>query len=165
LENFFYMSHPVIPQVLELAAPIAESLGLTVVAAVFRTNQNPPVLRIDVRNQTDDTGLEDCARMSQAFEPVLDASALFPDAYVLEISSPGVSRVLQTDRDFISFKGFPVLVTATPAGEDQADDKTEWCGNLLGRDATAIKISLKGRTVTIPRDRVAQVQLEDHAEE
>ncbi len=154
------MSHPVIPQVLELAAPIAESLGLAVVTAVFRTNQNPPVLRVDIRNLMGDTGLTDCERMSRALDEALDAAALLPDAYVLEISSPGVSRVLETDRDFISFKGFPVLVSATTA----IDGKTEWSGNLLGRDATTVKVSLKGRTVAIPLDRVAQVQLEDHPE-
>jgi ribosome maturation factor RimP len=98
--------------------------------------------------------------MSRAFEPILDESALFPDAYTLEISSPGVSKILQTDRDFISFKGFPVLVLAKSA----IDGKTEWSGNLLGRDENAVKVSLKGRMVAIPLDRVAQVQLADQAE-
>ena len=46
------MTHPVIPQVLEIANPIAAELGLEVVGAVLQTNHNPPVLRIDVRNMT-----------------------------------------------------------------------------------------------------------------
>jgi ribosome maturation factor RimP len=153
----FLMAHPVIPQILELAAPVAASLGLTVVHAVFRTNQSPPVLRLDVQSLTQDTGLEDCAQMSRAFEPVLDEANLIPDAYVLEVSSPGVSRQLQSDRDFISFKGFPVAVEGTEADGRQQ----QWHGNLLGRDETLVTISLKGRTVKIPRDRITQVQLVD----
>jgi ribosome maturation factor RimP len=149
------MSHPVIPSILELAAPVAAALELAVVNAVFRTNQSPPVLRLDVRSLTQDTGLEDCARMSRAFEPVLDEAKLIPEAYVLEVSSPGVSRSLETDRDFISFKGFPVSVQADAADGGQQ----QWHGNLLGRDETVVKISLKGRTVKIPRAVITQVQL------
>jgi ribosome maturation factor RimP len=154
------MTHPVIPQVLELAAPVAEPLGLEVVAATFRTNHNPPVLQLNVRNLTQDTGLDDCERMSRALEPVLDESNLFPDAYVLEISSPGLSRVLHSDRDFVSFKGFPVSIQSTAP----INGKSEWHGNLLGRDEQVVSVSQKGRTISIPRDQVAQVQLEDRPE-
>lgn len=149
------MAHPVIPQVLEIAAPVAASLELEVVHAVFRTNQSPPVLQLDVRSLNHETGLNDCEQMSRALEPVLDAAELFPDAYVLEISSPGVSPILESDRDFISFKGFPVLVRAT----ERVGGQDEWSGNLVERDETMVKLSVKGRVVKIPRDRIAQVQL------
>jgi ribosome maturation factor RimP len=73
------MTHPLIPQILELAAPVAERLGLEVVDVVFQTNQSPPVLRLDVRNlHHEDTGLDDCETMSQAFEAVLDTTDLIP---------------------------------------------------------------------------------------
>jgi ribosome maturation factor RimP len=155
------MSHPVIPNVLELAAPVAESLGLTVVNAVFRTNQSPPVLRVDVRNTVGDTGLEDCAQMSRALEMVLDAAAVLPEAYVLEISSPGISRNLESDREFISFKGFPVSITTISPHAGSSD----WSGTLIGRDEKAVRINLKGRIVAIPRDLVARVYLEEGAGE
>jgi ribosome maturation factor RimP len=155
------MSHPVIPNVLELAAPVAESLGLTVVNAVFRTNQSPPVLRVDVRNMNGDTGLEDCAQMSRALEMVLDAAAVLPEAYVLEISSPGISRNLESDREFISFKGFPVSVTT----DQPHAGSSAWSGTLIGRDEKAVRINLKGRIVAIPRDLVVRVYLEEGAGE
>lgn len=151
------MAHPLIPQIVDLAAPVAESLGLEVVGAVFHTNQNPPVLRVDVRNLEQNTGLNDCERMSRALETALDAVSLIPDAYVLEISSPGISRQLTTDREFISFKGFPVLVaTSQPHAGQQ-----EWTGQLVGRDEETVQISQKGRTVAIPRQLVTKVQLHE----
>lgn len=149
------MTHPLVPQILELAAPVAESLGLEVVSAVFHTNQRPPVLRLDVRNLVSDTGLEDCTRMSNALEAVLDSADLVLDAYVLEISSPGVSRTLTTDREFLSFKGFPVRVSASePIGGQQ-----EWTGNLIGRSEAVVQLSQRGRVIAIPRPIVTQVQL------
>jgi ribosome maturation factor RimP len=76
-------------------------LGLEVVDAVFQTNQSPPVLRLDVRSlHHEDTSLDDCEKMSQALAAVLDTTDLMPDAYVLEVSSPGISPQLSTDRDF-----------------------------------------------------------------
>ncbi|WP_088891760.1 ribosome maturation factor RimP [Leptolyngbya ohadii] len=155
------MTHPLIPPILELASPIAAELGLEVVAAVFQTNQSPPVLRVDVRNLQADTSLDDCERMSRVLEAALDTSGLLPDAYVLEISSPGVSRSLTSDREFISFKGFPVLVTTTEPYSGHAT----WTGRLVRRDEEAVRLNLKGRTVSIPRHLVSQVQLVDGVDE
>ncbi|MGF1491319.1 MAG: hypothetical protein ACFBSC_02460 [Microcoleaceae cyanobacterium] len=44
------MTHPLIPEVIDLAAPVAQSLGLEVVGAVFYNNQSTPVLRDDISN-------------------------------------------------------------------------------------------------------------------
>ncbi|MBD1923611.1 ribosome maturation factor RimP [Microcoleus sp. FACHB-831] len=151
------MTHPLIPQIIDLATPVAEELGLEVVGAVFHTNQRPPVLRVDIRNLNSDTGLNDCERMSRAMEAALDASDIIPDAYVLEISSPGISRQLTTDREFISFKGFPAIVSTSQPFEG----KQEWSGQLVGRDEQAVYLNQKGRAIAIPRTLIARVQLDD----
>lgn len=151
------MAHPLIPQIIELATPVAEQLQLEVVGAVFHTNQNPPVLRVDIRNPQQDTGLEDCERMSRALEPALDEANIIPDAYVLEISSPGISRQLTTDREFISFKGFAVIVTTSQPYEGQQ----EWTGQLIRRDENSVYLNQKGRAIAIPRPLVSKVQLNE----
>lgn len=149
------MTHPLIPQIIELATPIAESLGLEVVGAVFHTNQSPPILRIDIRNLQEDTSLDDCERMSRAVEATLDATDLIPDAYVLEISSPGISRQLTAERDFISFKGFAVTVET----KEPYEGHKEWTGQLIRRDDGAVYLNQKGRTIAIPRSLISKVQL------
>lgn len=154
------MAHPLIPQILDLAAPVAESLGLEVVTAVFHTNQNPPVLRVDIRNKEHDTGLDDCEQMSRALEAVLDESNTLPDAYVLEVSSPGIPKSLTTDREFTSFRGFPVIVTTS----EPFNGRLEWTGSLVRRDEAAVHLNRKGRAIVIPRPLVATVQLADGEE-
>jgi ribosome maturation factor RimP len=153
------MTHPLIPQIIDLATPVAAMLELDVVGAVFQTNQNPPVLRVDIRNRQDDTSLEDCERMSHALELALDDAKLIPDGYVLEISSPGISRSLSTDREFTSFKGFPIVITAAEPHEG----KSSWTGSLVRRDDEAIYLNQKGRTIAIPRHLISKVQLVDHS--
>lgn len=155
------MTHPLIPQILELASPVARALNLEIVNAVFHTSQHPPILRIDVRNLSADTGLEDCATMSRALEEALEAAEQsMPDAYVLEVSSPGLSDVLSSDREFTTFRGFPVIVTTS----EPHQGRTAWEGSLVGRDETAVRLNQRGRAIAIPRALVSQVQLQQGEE-
>ena len=150
------MTHPLVPQVIELASPIASSMGLEVVDAVFQTNQSPPVMRVDVRNpEQEDTSLDDCTKLSEALTEALDESDLIPDSYVLEVSSPGVSDVLTSDRDFEVFKGFPVEVQLS----EPHKNKQTWRGSLVGRGDDKLSLNLKGRLVKIPLELVQTVQL------
>ncbi|WP_427162767.1 ribosome maturation factor RimP [Aliinostoc sp. HNIBRCY26] len=151
------MVHPLVPQITDLALPVAEQLGLEIVGIVFHTNQRPPVLRVDIRNPLQDTGLDDCEKMSRALEAALDVAEMIPDAYVLEVSSPGISRQLVTDREFISFKGFPVIVSTSPSYEGQQD----WNGQLIRRDETKVYLNQKGRVLEIPRSLITRVQLDE----
>lgn len=151
------MTHPLVPQIIELASPLAEKLNLELVDAVFQTNKTPPVLRVDVRNPHADTSLENCEQMSRILEEQLDLAEIIPGAYVLEVSSPGISRTLTTQRDFIAFKGFTVTVkTFAPY-----KNKKQWTGRLQQRDETAIHINQKGKAIAIPWELVAKVQLDE----
>ncbi len=151
------MTHSLVPQIIELATPIAQKLNLEVVDVVFQTNKNPPVLRIDIRNPLQDTGLEDCEQMSKVLEAQLDATASITGAYVLEVSSPGITRNLTTDREFITFKGFVVVVKTFAPYKNQK----LWKGKLQGRDENNVYLNQKGKTITIPRHLVAKVQIDD----
>jgi len=151
------MTHPLIPQLIDLATPVAENLGVEVVGAVFYTNRRPPVLRVDIRNGVGETSLDDCERMSRALEAKLDTMDIIPDAYVLEISSPGITRELTTDREFISFKGFSVIVRTSEPYEGH----TEWRGQLIRRDESEVYLNQKGRAIAIPRQLVTKVQLDN----
>jgi ribosome maturation factor RimP len=95
--------------------------------------------------------------MSRALEERLDALDIIPDTYVLEISSPGISRQLTTDREFLSFKGYAVIVTTSEPYEGHK----EWRGQLMGRDDTGVYLNQKGRAIAIPRELVTRVQLDN----
>jgi len=74
--------------------------------------------------------------MSRALETMLDTADFIPDNYVLEVSSPGISRQLITDREFISLKGL-LLLLPSPEGQQ------EWTAQLIRRDDTAIYLNQK----------------------
>ncbi|MEM7759286.1 MAG: ribosome maturation factor RimP [Cyanobacteria bacterium P01_A01_bin.40] len=151
------MTHPVIPQIIELASPLAQDLNLELIDAVFQTNRTPPILRIDIKNPHGDTSLENCEQMSRILEEKLDLTEVIPGAYVLEISSPGISRTLTTEREFIAFKGFSVTINTFAPYRNHK----QWQGRLQHRDEEAIHINQKGKAIAIPRELVAKVQLDD----
>jgi len=150
------MTNPLIPQITQIATPIAQNLGLEVVEVAFLTNESPPILRVEVRNPEEDTSLNDCEQMSRTLEAELDLAEVIPDAYVLEVSSPGISEQLTRDREYESFKGFPVLVSTDPPYKG----KQKWQGTLNRRDETTVYINQKGRLIKIPRDVIQTVELD-----
>jgi len=150
--NILIMSHPLIPQLLEIAEAIAITLDLEVVDMSMYTHTNPATLRVDIRNLNQHTGLEDCERMSKALEIALDEVDIIPYVYVLEVSSPGTDREIKSDREFVAFKGFMVKAVA---GNDS------WTGHLVSRDLENLTISQKGRLVNIPRQMITKVELSD----
>ena len=153
------MTHPQIPAIKELLKPIAENFDLQLVEVVFQTNKQPPVLRIDIQSNTGDTGLADCEKMSREIESQLDSESLMDTAYVLEVSSPGVSNVLSSDREFNSFKGFPVIVET----KEPYKKLKRWQGRLQGRDNDAVHIHKKGKKISIPRNLISIVSIDEGA--
>ena len=49
--------------------------------------------------------LEDCQRVSEKLSKVLDEKDPIQDTYLLEVSSPGLDRILKKDKDFIRYAG------------------------------------------------------------
>jgi ribosome maturation factor RimP len=75
--------------------------------------------------------------------------------YEIMLATPGISDVLRADRDFETFRGFPVTVTLS----EEYKKKKAHEGTLVGRDEESVKISIKGRNMSIPRALVKEVRL------
>jgi ribosome maturation factor RimP len=140
-----------------LARQVATSLGFQLWGGQLLRQRIPMTLVIQLRRADGgDVSLDDCASCSGPIGDAIEASGLLDQAYVLEISSPGVSDVLQEERDFRSFRGFPVEVHVHDA-KTGGELKRE--GLLLERDETTVHLNVRGRTVRFPRNEVIAVRL------
>jgi|TARA_E500000178_G_scaffold297704_1_gene304538 ribosome maturation factor RimP len=120
------------------------------------THMSPMTLEVQIRHSNGaDVSLDDCAQFSGVLGEALESSELLNEAYVLEISSPGIGEQLATDRDFQTFRGFPVEVTH----RDNNDAEHRLDGLLLERDEESLQINIRGRIKRIPRDQVIGVRL------
>jgi ribosome maturation factor RimP len=150
------LSHPLIPSITALARQVAEPVALTVREVHLLAHQIPMTVQVVVeRSDGGDVTLEACAALSGPLGEALEQAGLLESAYVLEVSSPGLGDLLETDRDFISFRGFPVEVKLRP----EASGVTSRSGLLLGRTGDTLLINMRGRTLRLPRDAVIEVRL------
>ncbi len=101
-----------------------------------------------------DVCLDDCARFNSPMSEALEASQLFTEAYVLEISSPGIGDQLHSDQDFLTFRGFPVEISFRNNGSELSR-----AGLLHERSNEHVHINIKGRIQQIPRNAVTCVRL------
>lgn len=145
-----------LPELEQLAAAAATAAGFRVVALHLLSHRLPMTLQVMVqRADGSDVSLDDCAGLSAPLGDVIETSGLLTGAYVLEISSPGIGEALHSDRDFRSFRGFPVAVLHRDAkGVEQRSE-----GLLLERDADAVHLNRRGRPKRIKRCDVISVSL------
>lgn len=100
-------------------------------------------------------GIDDCEQLSRTIEPVLDELDFLRHAYYLEVSSPGLDRVLRRDRDFARYAGQEVEVRffRPQAGLKQIT------ATLKGLQEGMVAVVLNGGERLYSREDVAQVRL------
>lgn len=76
--------------------------------ALLKENENL-VLRISIMKDGG-VSLDDCALVSESISPLLDVKDVIKDAYMLEVSSPGIERTLKNPKHFMLSLGEMVQV-------------------------------------------------------
>jgi len=101
--------------------------------------------------------LDDCADVSRGISEALDAlDDVMPEAYALEVSSPGLDRSLHGTRDFARFTGSLVKVKLrNPASDGQRLLR----GKLVAAPVGTIAVLVDGKRITAPLDEVVFANL------
>lgn len=96
--------------------------------------------------------IEDCQELSERLETVLDEKDVIPEAYILEVSSPGIDRVLRKPRDLVREQGKVVDVTLYAP----LDGQKNITGVLTGFDGEKFTLD---EAITIELKKAAQIRL------
>jgi len=139
-----------------LLKKVADDSDLEICGLSIKTSQNPIVIEITIQKTNgDDISLDDCALFNTPASDEIEKSNLLNCSYVLEISSQGVSDELTSERDFKTFKGFPVNVEL-----NQKNSKIKFLNGLLHEKSNDyLAINIKGRIKKIPFDEVLKISL------
>ena len=135
---------------------VANTFDFKICSLNIQTSQNPTVVKITIkRTNGDDISIEDCASFNAPASEEIENSNLLNCSYVLEISSQGVSDELTSERDFKTFKGFPVNVQL-----NQKNSKKKFLSGLLyEKSKDYLAINIKGKIKKIPFDEVLKISL------
>ncbi len=139
-----------------LLEKVANERNLEIYDLNIQTNQSPIVIKITIRKTNgDDISLDDCTLFNTPASDEIEKSNLLNCSYVLEISSQGVSDELTSERDFKTFKGFPVNVEL-----NQKNSKIKFLNGLLYEKSNDyLAINIRGKIKKIPLDEVLKISL------
>ena len=139
-----------------LLGKVANAMGFEIHSLILQTNKQPIVIEIIIKKiNGEDISLDDCALFNAPASEEIDNSNLLNCSYVLEISSQGVSDELTSERDFKTFKGFPVNVEL-----NQKNSKIKFLNGLLyEKSKDYLAINIKGKIKKIPFHEILKVCL------
>ncbi len=142
-------------RVLEMVMPIIETNGFDLWDVEYVKEGADNYLRV-YADKEGGIEIDDCVLISRALEEKLDQEDFIEDAYILEVSSPGLTRRLKKDRDFEKSIGRLVLLKLYKA----ENGAKEYTGYLSGFDEDSISIDIGEETIKFKRENVSSVRLE-----
>tara|TARA_Y100001968_G_C19401558_1_gene741293 strand:+ start:1104 stop:1571 length:468 start_codon:yes stop_codon:yes gene_type:complete len=150
------LSHSLATHIKNIAIKTASKKGFEVIHVALNQKINPMTIQVQIRPETGgDVSLEDCALLTEPLSNELEESQLLDKSYVLEISSPGINEFLKSDRDFETFKGFPIEVIF----RGKTEDELKKSGLLQEKSKDHLKLNLKGKMNIIPLKDIIKVRL------
>ena len=157
------MREDVVERVRALAGRVAGSYGLEIFDVQFRREGQGLVLRVRIdrpgpsATADESVSVADCAQISRDLSAILDVEDVVPDAYTLEVSSPGLDRPLRGADDYRRFSGRRAKVVLREAVDGQKYFK----GRLGGMDHDAVLIDAEdGRRHRVPLGVITRANLE-----
>jgi ribosome maturation factor RimP len=142
------MPNPMTTRIRQTVEPAIQGAGYDLVELEFKREPGGWVVRVYI-DRTDGTlvSIEDCERVSRELSPVLDVADVIPQAYSLEVSSPGLDRPLRTPEHFRRFVGERAKIKLALG----VDGRKNFTGTIVAvPDNDHLDIDVDGQRFTLP---------------
>jgi len=139
---------------LALIEPVVEDTGLELVDVKITRGRPPWFVRITIDTPLLDgrVSVDRCAAVSREIAVQFDATDAIPSAYRLEVSSPGLDRILAREKDFAAACGSEVRIET----HQPLEGRRRFRGVLVSFEGGTAKVCVDGREVGIPFTEVAR---------
>jgi ribosome maturation factor RimP len=142
-------------RLIALFEPVLKEIGYELVEVEFVPGQGGGTLRIYI-DHPEGIDVDDCGEASHALSDLLDANDPFPGAsYSLEVSSPGLDRILRTPGHFARFVENRVKVELKVA----RDGRKRYTGMLRSTDGESIEMDVDNFSVSIKLAEIGRARL------
>ena len=141
-------------QLRELLAPVVAGLGYQLWELEYQPRSGGGLLRVYI-DAPNGISLDDCERASRSVSETLDTADPIPGHYTLEVSSPGLDRVLRTREHFERFAGERVKLEMM----QPIEGRKRFAGRLLGVGERDITLELESGRISLPIDDIHRARL------
>lgn len=143
-----------IEESVELAVKdIIEELGIELYDVLFLKEGKNKILRI-VIDHDKGISLDDCEKVNNAIKDIIDEKDFIKEEYFLEVSSPGIERLLRKDWQLKKFVGEEVEVKLF---KKDLNGNKSYVGTLEDITESTLHIHTD-KTIEIDRKNIAQVK-------
>ncbi len=158
-------------RLISIIEPVLEAAGYELVDLRFLLEQGGWVLRVQVDLPLDDAvdpheipqdrvDLQACENISRELSAVLDVEDPVPQAYSLEVGSPGIDRPLRTERHFRYYAGSQVKIQmAHGLPTDSGTERRNFRGTLQGIEGGEVVVDVDGQLFKLPLDDIDTAKL------
>jgi ribosome maturation factor RimP len=164
---------PLHQRLISIVEPVCEAAGFELLELRYVLEQGGWTLRVAVDLPIEDgtdpaevpldrVDLEDCENLSRELSAVLDVEDPIPQAFSLEVSSPGIDRPMRSPKHFRYFAGSEARIQLAQPMQLPTGERKNFKGTLRGvEDApvAAVVIDCDGTTFKLPLDDIEQAKL------
>jgi ribosome maturation factor RimP len=147
-------------QIRHLVEPMLASVGMELIQVECLKMKTRWLVRIYMDREEGGVTLDDCTLVSNQLGDLLDVHDVPPGPYTLEVSSPGLDRPLQRDKDFLKYRGSRINLRL----REKIDGRRHLCGELIDYEdeggRKVLVVGEVGQTYRIPREAVLKANLE-----
>ena len=141
-------------KVTKLVEPIIENLGYELYDVEYAKEGKNYFLRIFIDNEKG-IDLNDCEKVNDSITDILDKENYIKEQYFLEISSPGIERVLRKDKHLEKNIGEEVTIKLFKKDEN---GKKEYLGKLKNFNQDKIVVEQEEKDIDIERKNISQIK-------
>ena len=141
-------------RVAELVKDKIEKIGYELYDVIYTKEGSNKILRIVIDSEKG-ISLDDCEKVNNEIKETIDEANPIEEQYFLEISSPGIERLLRKDWQLKKFKGEEVNIKLFKKDEN---GKKEYTGTLGDITENTLDVETEGENTTIDRKIISQVK-------
>ena len=151
------MAMSMIERIREIARKVAESEGMELYDIEVHKGGNRCIVRIYI-DKPEGVGVNDCALISQQVGLIMDVEDVIPNRYLLEVSSPGLTRALTKEKDFQ--RSISKLVSVIT--KDLIKGKRKFIGKLMAvsQDSITLQDRENEQEIIISLENIKKANLE-----
>lgn len=148
------MNNEILGKIKLLIEPIVEKCGYELYHLEFVREDGENYLRVYI-DKDPVIILDDCIKVNKVVSEMLDIEDPIEESYYLEISSPGIERVLHNDKHLQRYLESKVVVKL----ENLIKGKKKLEGILKGFDDKSIQLEFKNEVLSLSKDNIITISL------
>ena len=142
-------------QLQEMLEPVAKSMGFELWGIEYISQGKDSILRIYIDGENG-VSVDDCATMSHQASGILDVEDTIAGMYTLEVSSPGLDRMLFKLEQYIAYVGHTVKIKLRLP----FDGRRNFKGLLKGVEGDEVVLEVDNEEYLLPMDYIDKAQIE-----